>query len=160
MQPCEPPWPAWSGKFRRRASREPQAGESLYVCSVTQKRTLLLVPFPPLSVVWGPRLPNSRVPASRRLKGAGHAGQETANGTGRWGVGWGVLGLCRSPSATTSGGRKHAPSVVHVFSPYLCEETYKAAWTESCKSVAPGWVSLRPTHAPKASLRLAHPMEP
>ena len=39
--------------------------------------------------------------------------------------------------------RKHIPSVVHVFSPYLCEETYKAVCPESCNWVALGWVSLQ-----------------
>ena len=39
--------------------------------------------------------------------------------------------------------RKHTPLVVHVFSPYLCEETYKDVCPESCTWVALGWVSLQ-----------------
>ena len=37
----------------------------------------------------------------------------------------------RKTSVTTwrrSGSREHTPSVVHLFSPCLCEETYKAVW--------------------------------
>ena len=44
--------------------------------------------------------------------------------------------------------RKHTPSVVHVFSPYVCEETYKAVGPESCEWVSLGWVSLQEDAGP------------